>query len=135
MARRLILDAGAISALADFEPRARAALRVARERRMRVAAPAVTVAETTRGSGPKDARVNRVLARLDIPASDEARGRVAGGLLARPGAGGKTIDALIVAEALSGPGGADILTADPEDMRLLADGHPSVRVRALRENR
>jgi len=57
---------------------------------------------------------------------------VAGRLLAKPGADDKTIDALIVAEALSKHGGADILTADPEDMRLLAEGNPQVKVRSIR---
>jgi len=58
VARRLILDSGAISALAELEPRARAILRMAREQKMRVSTPAVTVAETTRGSGPRDAKVS-----------------------------------------------------------------------------
>lgn len=132
MARRLILDSGAIFALAELDPRARAALRLARELKMRVTAPTVTVAETIRGSGPRDANVNRILNRVDIPDITEARARLAGRLLARPGAEDKTVDALVVAEALANPEGADILTADPEDMHLLAEGTPQIKIRSIR---
>ncbi len=41
-----------------------------------------------------------------------------------------TIDAVVVATALLGKGGV-ILTGDPDDLAVLATGHPSVVVRSL----
>jgi predicted nucleic acid-binding protein len=57
---RLILDSGAVFALAAGQPRARQVVERALRERTLLVIPAVVIAETTRGTA-RDARVNRVL--------------------------------------------------------------------------
>jgi predicted nucleic acid-binding protein len=124
---RLILDSGAVIALARGDQRARAFLVRALQAGAEVLVPAVAVAETVRGHGPRDAPVNRVLTAIDlVPAADEAAARTAGQLLGAT-ASDETIDALVVAAAIH-VGGGRILTTDPDDLRLLARGLPAVTV-------
>ncbi len=127
--RRLILDSGAVIALARGDQRARAFVARAVELGVPVEIPVVVVAETVRG-GPRDAPVNRVLKAVDaVPGATETIGRTAGRLLgeARSAA---TIDALVVAQAVA-TGGGHILTCDPDDLGPLADRHPEVLVQPL----
>lgn len=92
--------------------------------------PAVVLAETIRGSGPRDAAVNRELSDVEeILIVDERSGRIAGGLLGRHRSDA-TVDALIVAATIAGGGGL-IFTSDEHDMRRLASGRADVRVRAI----
>lgn len=126
----LILDAGAVIALARADHRARAFVLRAQELGAEVVVPPVVVAETVRGDGPRDAAVNRVLKAVgEVPSTTETTARVAGALLgvAKSNA---TVDALVVAEAV-GRAGAQILTADARDLGNLAAGRPEVRVHAL----
>jgi predicted nucleic acid-binding protein len=126
---RLILDAGAVIALARNDPRARAFVRRAIELDAEVRVPVVVLAETLRGT-PRDAGVHRVLnAVSDSLPIDEALGRRAGALLGRADRS-DTVDALVVAEAIES-GGAGILTGDPLDLTALADGDRSVTIHAL----
>lgn len=123
----LILDSGAVLALARGDVRARAFIQRARELGAEVVVPVVVVGETTRGSGPRDATVNRVLKAVgEIPAAVEQTGRTAGALLAAAGSA-ETVDAFVVAEAVLRQV-AQILTGDPDDLRPLADGHAGVRI-------
>jgi predicted nucleic acid-binding protein len=127
--QRLILDAGAVIALARGERKAKAFLARALELMAPVEIPVVVVAETIRG-GPRDAPVNRVLKAVgSVPDAREIHGRTAGHLLgaARSAA---TIDALVVAQAVAG-GGAQILTGDREDLERLAARHPEVWIQPL----
>jgi len=127
--QRLILDSGAVIALARGDPRARAFLARALEARASVEIPVVVVAETVRG-GPRDAPVNWILKKIGpVPDTQEIHGRIAGQLLgaARSDA---TIDALVVAQAVAG-GGAQILTGDREDLERLAASHPEVWIEPL----
>lgn len=126
-ATRLILDSGAVIALARGERRARAFLGRAVEEGTEVLVPAVVVAETIRGHGPRDAAFNRVLAAIDsvLPA-DDAVARTAGRLLGAASSA-ETIDALVVATAIHA-GGGGILTGDPADLRPLARGEPQISV-------
>lgn len=127
---RLILDAGAVIALARDDPRAGAVLAAAVEAGADVEIPAVVVAETVRGDGPRDAPVNRVVSAVGaVPASEEAHGRLAGQLLARAESSA-TLDALVVAHAVRA-GGAVILTSDLDDLSRLAASHPEVVVEPL----
>lgn len=128
-AQRLILDSGAIIALARNDPRARAALTAAWEAGVEVATPAVVLAETVRGTA-KDAPVNRVLKAVgEVIAADEQVGRSAGGLLGAARSR-STIDALVVASAVR-VGGGVVLTGDPDDVTALATGHHEVLVQPL----
>lgn len=126
---RLILDSGAVIALARGEVRARAVLTTAWEAGTAVLIPAVVVAETVRGVAA-DAPVHRIIKAVgEVPAADEAVGRVAGSLLGRARSD-QTVDALVVATAIE-VGGAVILTGDADDLGRLAAEHPEVVVAAL----
>jgi predicted nucleic acid-binding protein len=123
----LILDSGAVIALARGDQRARAFVDRALEAGAELLVPSVVIAETVRGHGPRDAPVNRVLAAVDsVLVSDEPTGRTAGRLLGETRSSG-TVDALVVAGAIE-LGGGRILTSDPDDMRLLARGADGVAV-------
>jgi predicted nucleic acid-binding protein len=127
--RRLILDSGAVIALARGDHRARAFLARSLEMGARVEIPVVVLAETLRG-GPRDAPVNRVLKAVGpVPEAKEAHGRIAGRLLGAARSS-STIDALVVAHAVEA-GGAHVLTGDREDLERLSAGYPEVWVQAL----
>jgi predicted nucleic acid-binding protein len=127
--RRLILDSGAVIALARGDQRALAFLARALELNVQVEIPVVVVAETVRG-GPRDAPVNRILKAVgSVPAARELHGRVAGELLGRARSAA-TVDALVVAQAVEA-GGAHVLTGDRKDLARLAASHPEVRLHAV----
>jgi predicted nucleic acid-binding protein len=127
--QRLILDAGAVIALSRREHRALAFLRRAVELDAEVRVPVAVVAETVR-STRRDAPVHRVLTAVGlVEPTSEPIGRRAGALLGRTG-GTNTIDALVVAEAIES-GGANILTGDPHDLALLAQGEANVSIHPL----
>ena len=127
--QRLILDSGAVIALARGDQRARAFLARALEVMATVEIPVVVVAETVRG-GPRDAPVHRILKAVgSIPDAREAHGRTAGRLLGIAGTV-HTIDALVVAQAVES-GSAQILTGDREDLERLASPHPEVWIQTL----
>ena len=127
--RRLILDSGAVIALARGEQKARAFLTRAMELMASIEIPVVVVAETTRG-GPRDAAVNRVLKAIgSVPEAREVHGRTAGKLLAAARSAA-IVDALVVAHAVEA-GGAHVLTVDRQDLERLAAGHPEVWIAPL----
>lgn len=127
--QRLILDSGAVIALARGDQRARAFLARALELGVPVEIPVVVVAETVRG-GPRDAPVHRVLNAVgSVPDAREIHGRTAGQLLGEARSS-ETVDALVVAHAVVA-GGAHVLTGDREDLERLAAPHPEVWVQAL----
>lgn len=127
--QRLILDSGAVIALARGDQRARAFLARALELMATVEVPVVVIAETIRG-GPRDAPVNRVLKAVgSIPEAREGHGRTAGRLLGAARST-STMDALVVAQAVEA-GGAHILTGDCEDLERLAAPHPEVWIHSL----
>jgi predicted nucleic acid-binding protein len=127
---RLILDSGAVIALAANQARTRQFVKRALRDRLLIVVPAPVVAETTRG-GARDAPVNRVLRAIhEIAPVTEAVAREAGRLIAAANIAHATVDALIVAEAvLHGP--SVVLTGDLSDMSALAANHGHVRVHAL----
>ena len=127
--QRLILDSGAVIALARGDQRARAFLAEALEAQAPIEIPVVVVAETVRG-GPRDATINRVLKAVgSVPEAREVHGRTAGRLLAAARSA-HTVDALVVAQAVEG-GGAHILTGDRDDLDRLAAPHPQVWIHPL----
>lgn len=127
--QRLILDSGAVIALARNHVHARAVLAAAWKAGAEVSIPSVVLAETVRGSA-QDAPVNRVIKAVgDILPIDESTGRVAGALLgAAPS--DSTVDAMVVATAVR-IGGGVVLTGDSSDLQALAHGHPKVVVQPL----
>jgi predicted nucleic acid-binding protein len=127
--QRLILDSGAVIALARHEQPARAFVARALELGAEVEVPVVVVAETVRG-GPRDAPVHRVLKAIgSVPDTREAHGRTAGRLLGTAQSNA-TVDALVVAQAVEA-GGARILTGDPEDLERMARPHSEVSIQKL----
>jgi predicted nucleic acid-binding protein len=127
--QRLILDSGAVIALARRDARTRAFLARALELGALVEIPVVVVAETLRG-GPRDAPVHRVLKAVgSVPEAREVHGRTAGRLLGAARSA-HTVDALVVAHAVEA-GGAHVLTGDREDLERLAASHPEVRIHPL----
>lgn len=128
--QRLILDSGAVLALSKGQPRARALLGRALDMGAEVLVPAVVVAETVRGNGPRDASVNRVINAVDaVAGTDESVARIAGRLLGQARSK-STVDALVVAAAIA-TGGGRILTSDVDDLRTLSHGNPEVFVHAI----
>ena len=126
---RVVLDSGAVIALAAGKPRARAKLEEALGRRAAVVIPAVVLAETTRG-GPRDGAVNRLVKGVEeVTAATEATSRLAGRLLGSTDRD-DTVDALVVAEAATSRPTV-ILTADAKDLSTLAAGLPWVRILAV----
>lgn len=127
--RRLILDSGAVLALAQGKNGARALLARALELDAPVEIPVVVVAETVRGTA-RDAPVHRVLKAVgSVPDAQEEHGRLAGQLLGDTGSS-STIDAFVVAQAIKA-GGAHILTGDLDDLDRLAQRHPEVWIQKV----
>ena len=116
--RRLILDSGGVSATADGNPIARAALDRARREGWLVVIPAPVLVEGHTGRSDH-ARIDRVVNAVDMLLSTTPdTARRAGELRSRSGVT-DVVDAIVVAEAVAlFP--ALILTSDPDDIgRLL----------------
>lgn len=134
MARLLILDSEAVSALARRSERGvlrlRAAAITARARQDEavIAVPLPVLAEVYRGDG-SDVDVDRLVGSIRELPLTRSIARLAGQLRARAGQG-SAVDAMVAATAIRA-GGALIATGDSDDLRALAAGHPNVRVWAL----
>ena len=129
---RLILDAGALIALARGDTRARAVLELALDERLLVQLPTPVLAQVHRGDRDH-ARSDRILRSVDefVPTT-AAVARHAGVLLGRAGLA-DAIDAIVAAEALDGAPAA-ILTSDLDDITRLVDaggGRTRVSVQGL----
>ena len=126
----IVLDAGAVIGLSRNDRRLRRIFAAAREDGAEFRVPMVAVAETVRGSGPRDAPVNLVLAQMEPrhPLS-EAIARQAGQLLAAAHSS-STIDALVVAEAMDCAPSV-VWTSDPGDLRQLLGSHRGVTIQPV----
>jgi predicted nucleic acid-binding protein len=123
----LVLDSGALISLSRGSAQTRSRIEAARRRGATILVPVVTIAETHRGSGPREALLNLALARLEPPRPlGDSTARIAGVLLAESGSS-STIDALVVAEAIE-MAPAVILTSDPKDLQLLVGARRDVVV-------
>ena len=116
----VILDSGALSALAESKQPVRFAIRQAVRSGADVLVPTVVVAESTTGNARLDANVNRTLKSLALIDLDEriARDAAAMRFANRMSASG-TVDAIVVATADRIPG-SYVLTGDADDLRRLA---------------
>ncbi|HEV3090671.1 MAG TPA: PIN domain-containing protein [Candidatus Cybelea sp.] len=118
---RIVLDSGAVSALAEKGSSFRAALgEIFLKRGAQVLVPTAVIAESTTGDHRRDAHVNQALKRTSLIDLDARIARSAATLRhahRRKGAG--TIDAIVVATADLVPG-SDVITADANDLNLLA---------------
>lgn len=107
-------------------------MRSAHSRNAPVRVPAAVLVELYRGSGTDEA-IDLVLARgfAQVVTTGARMARIAGHLLGRVAADSTlAIDALVVATAVRFGGGV-IVTHDPADLRLLADGQANVSVVAI----
>lgn len=137
MNRCVVLDAGAMSALAGRPDRrnqeVRAALHAAARLRRDVVVPAVILAELYRG--PRHNKlVDACLSRetgIRVRDTDRSLARLVGGVLAAASAGSDHLaDAHVIATAAD-LGGGIALTSDPEDLERLAAAYRNVTVIAL----
>jgi predicted nucleic acid-binding protein len=121
-----VLDAGALSAGAQGDPRIRAELALAERVGAGVHVSSVTLAEVLRGHR-RDARVHALLAAVEHHPVTPHLGRAAGELLGRTGRD-DTIDAIVAvtAQALAMP--TRLLTGDADDLRMLTTGMAAVTV-------
>lgn len=137
MARYLILDAEAVSALARAgqDPkaarRAQAVLTSAYRAGALVRVPAAALVEVYRGRR-SDTAIDAALGRVArVVPMTHAIARRAGALLAaRRLDSSHAVDATVVATAIR-LGGGVIATHDPKDIRRLAAGHDNVKVFAI----
>lgn len=125
VARVLILDSEAVSALAEKRPGMAERLAAAQQADHRVLIPAVVLAEVATGA-PNDAAIWHLLGRiptLDLPEGVAMR---AGALRARAERVRRkkrdlTVDAIVAATAVElAP--SVVITADKSDLELLVDG-------------
>jgi len=115
----LVLDAGALSALAGQ----RARLRELLQRGLWPAqVPAVVLSEALTGDHRRDFHTNRLLRSCQIRDVDETRAREAARLRTATGRAGtiSAVDAVVAAHAGGHPNTV-VLTTDPVDMRALAE--------------
>jgi hypothetical protein len=113
----LVLDAGAFVAVERGD---RDVMALVKRERLAGRAPVTNggvIAQIWRGGRDRQAPVALLLAGVEVTPVDDRLGRRAGMLLARAG-GADPIDAAVVCLAADGD---DILTADPGDLRLLAE--------------
>ena len=115
----IVLDAGAISALAASRQR----LRLLRDLgHWPPLVPAVVLAEALTGDHRRDFHANRLLRLSEVVAIDELLAREAAALRARAARKkASAVDAIVIAAAARHRG-CTVLTSDPGDLRALAEG-------------
>ena len=126
----LVLDSGGISAIADGNGVARAALERARREGWLIVIPAPVLTEVH--TGRRDhARIDRVINAVDVLIeTTPERAKQAGELRSRSGVL-DVVDAIVVAEAVAMPP-ALVMTSDPDDIRALIEAAGAAdRVRVI----
>ncbi len=121
----MVLDSEALSALARKAPGMAELLEAARRQDQRVIAPTVVLAEVMTGTA-RDAAVWNAVKRLPLIDLEPRMAARAGALRQSATRRRKkrdlTVDAMVAAVAVEcAP--AVVVTADPDDFRLLLDGH------------
>ncbi|WP_375430610.1 type II toxin-antitoxin system VapC family toxin [uncultured Friedmanniella sp.] len=124
--RSIVLDAEALSALAQTDRRMQVWAAVAKRTGATLAASTLTLAEITDGS-PRDANVRRIVKAVRFEPVTDALGYRAGELGAAAGLLPRkprdlTVDAVVAATALAMPPPVVVLTSDPDDLKLLLTG-------------
>jgi len=124
----ILLDAEALSALANHERRMQAWAAIARRTDSTLHVSTVTLTETTDGTS-RDALVRRAVKTLRTAEVTADIAYTAGRLRAAAATARRrprdlTVDAIIVATALTLHPPVVVLTCDPEDLRLLLTDEP-----------
>ena len=122
----VVLDAGALTAAAQGDMRARAELTLANELGVRVHVSSVTLTEVLRGH-PRDAGVHSLLKGLDQASVTPEIGRAAGELLGRTNRN-DTVDAIVAVTAERAGDHVRLLTGDPDDLHALTAHLPGITV-------
>lgn len=122
----LVLDAGALIGIDRDDRRVAGLIELGRRAGATLVTVAPAVAQAWRG-GPRQARLARLLAMIDVRATALRDARAAGDLLAASGTA-DVVDALLAIAALPGD---RILTSDPADMGTLS-GHRNIHVTVVR---
>ena len=130
----ILLDAEALSALAENDRRIQVWMLVARRTDSILYASTATLVEVTDGS-LRDARVRRAVKALRLREVTEAIGFRAGGLRAGAVASRSkprdlTVDSIVAATALELPPPVVVLTSDMGDLRLLLSDS-AIRVESI----
>lgn len=129
MARRLILDAGAVLAFVRGDRTMGALVEAARRAQSDIVVPQVVITQTLRGTA-RDTPVHRVVNAAHVPFVGARLARRAGELLGTAGLS-DAADAQVMAEALrAGP--STLATSDADDMARLAGPHMDRAVRIVR---
>ena len=135
---KLVLDQGAVSALAETPSQAqrqvRRAMTAASRLRRDVTVPTVILAELYRGAGRNqmiDSLLSREVEALELRDTDRVLARLVGGVLAAAGVGSEDLaDAHVVATAVEAGGGV-VLTIDVDDLNRLAAPYRTIMVERL----
>lgn len=124
----LVLDAGAFVALDRGERTMWGHLAWAAAEDLDVRTHGGVVGQVWRSGGPRQARLSRALAAVEVVPLDENLARMAGQVLARDGSA-DVIDAAVVCIAVSGD---EIYTSDAKDIaRLAKTAAKRIRVRKV----
>ena len=124
LAPTVVLDASALTDLADGERRMLGWMAAVLDEDSAFVISAVTLAETTDGTA-RDAKVRRALGSLRVVDAGPAIGFRAGALrsrVRRRKARDLTVDGIVAATAESLPGPVVVVTSDPGDFGLLLAG-------------
>ncbi len=116
----IVLDSGALTALAGSNKSLRIASLKALRNGARVIVPTVVVAESTTDGGGRDVSVNRLLKTALIVNCDIVTARSAAAIRFAVRSGPGVVDAIVVATADQSPGSI-VLTGDPADLKPLAN--------------
>ena len=125
----LVLDAGAVSFLAERSHRAYALIAALRNEALwPPLVPSPVLVECLQGHSGKDALANRLLKSCEILEEVDERLTRRAARLRAEARRGSAVDALVV--AVAEPGGA-VLTTDAGDLQALASGALNVTVEAV----
>jgi predicted nucleic acid-binding protein len=128
-ANTIVLDSGALSALAEGDEEVREAIREALRAESSIVVPTVVIAESTTGHGVRDAKVNRIVNAVTVVELTEHIARAAASLRVRvPGSG--VVDAVVVATADQFAGAA-VFTGDARDLKALSLVRGRTRIAAI----
>lgn len=112
----LVLDAGALIGVDRDDRRTAGLVELGRRSGATLVTSAPVVAQAWRGS-PRQARLARLLNMIDVRATQLADARAAGDLLAATGTA-DVVDGLLALVAVPGD---QLLTSDPDDLRVLVE--------------
>lgn len=122
--RRLVLDAGALIALARGDVAARAAIKRAWKQNYEVVVPTPVVAQVHRGGWDR-ASMDRALQAVDVFSETSLETAMRAGVLLGRAGMSDAVDAIVVAEASRVP--ATVVTSDPHDIGRLVDADEAGR--------